>query len=127
MKVGVTATQEGATDQQLREFRLLLIQLGATELHHGDCVGGDAQAHAIARDLGLKVVIHPPKNPKLRAFCEGDEVRREKDYIPRNHDIVDETDILIGMPKGPEVLRSGTWSTIRYAIKKDKPKHVIKR
>lgn len=120
MKVGITATQTGADEKQLQDLRKTLRLWGATELHHGDCIGGDEQAHQIARQMGLRIIIHPPKDPKKRAFCEGDEIKEEKHYLARNRDIVDETDCLIGMPKGPEVLRSGTWSTIRYARKKNK-------
>jgi hypothetical protein len=116
MKVGVTATREGLSPNQRSELRQELIRLGATELHHGDCVGGDADAHAIAVELGIRVVVHPPLNPKGRAFCQGDEARPPKDYLVRNHDIVDETKVTIGLPlTHHEVLRSGTWATIRYA------------
>lgn len=86
-------------------------------MHHGDCIVGDWLAHRIGRELGLRMIGHPPDNPKKRAFCDFDEIRPEKPYLERNRDIVDETDVLIGMPDGPERLRSGTWSTIRYGRK----------
>lgn len=44
----------------------------------------------------------------------------EKPYLKRNIDIVDNTDILIGCPSGEEIVRSGTWHTIRYAKKQNK-------
>ena len=45
-------------------------------------------------------------------------VHTPKDYLERNHDIVDETDMLIATPgEEQEVQRSGTWATIRYARK----------
>jgi hypothetical protein len=125
VKVGVTATQEGLSEHQKRELRKLLRE--ATELHHGDCVGGDKEAHAIGRELGLRIVIHPPINPKKRAWCQGDEVRPEKDYLERNRDVVDETDVLYGLPKGLETRRSGTWSTIRYAKKRGKAYGIVHR
>jgi hypothetical protein len=41
---------------------------------------------------------------------------------------VDETEFLIGAPKeDEEVLRSGTWSTIRYSKKSNKPKKILER
>jgi hypothetical protein len=83
--------------------------------HHGDCVGGDAQAHDLARMLGLWIVTHPPVNPGLRAFREGGESRPPKPYLARNADIVQQTDLLLAAPAGPETPRSGTWWTIRYA------------
>lgn len=43
-----------------------------------------------------------------------------KPPLVRNHDIVDSTELLIACPKEQvEVLRSGTWATIRYARKKE--------
>lgn len=125
VKVGITATQLGANESQLAQLRKVLQLFGATELHHGDCIGGDEQAHKIAKQLGLRVVIHPPKNPNKRAFCDGDEILGEEDYLKRNRNIVDQTDCLIAMPKGPEVLRSGTWSTVRYSRKKGKKRVII--
>ena len=32
----------------------------------------------------------------------------------------DETDMLVACPKGPEEVRSGTWSTVRFARKRGK-------
>ena len=94
---------------------------GFTVLHHGDCVGADQECHEAAIGLGYKIVIHPPSDPKKRAFCtaEADEVRKEFPYLTRNHHIVNETQVLVAMPKviGKEELRSGTWATVRYARK----------
>lgn len=95
------------------------------ELHHGDCIGADNFAHSAARLLGMRVVIHPPKKPDARAWNKGDEMREEKDYLERNKDIVNETDLLIGLPDGPEQLRSGTWSTLRHAARFGHPFAII--
>ena len=55
-----------------------------------------------------------------------DQTLPPKDYLDRNHDIVDQTDLLIATPKeNTEVLRSGTWATIRYAKKINKPTWII--
>jgi hypothetical protein len=41
-----------------------------------------------------------------------------KPYLVRNHEIVDDSQVLIAAPKEfTEQLRSGTWATIRYARK----------
>jgi hypothetical protein len=40
----------------------------------------------------------------------------------RNHDIVDETELLIACPgELAEAVRSGTWATVRYARKLGRP------
>ena len=51
-------------------------------------------------------------------YSDGNEILPEKEYIERNHDVVDTCDLLIAMPNTElEVVRSGTWATIRYARK----------
>jgi hypothetical protein len=106
-------------DQKVLVFALL-DGIDGLELHHGDCVGADADAHAIARALRARVVVHPPWVTKKRAFCHGNETRDPLPYLERNHHIVDETDMLIATPRGPELLRSGTWATVRYARQQGK-------
>jgi len=123
-RIGFTGTHFGMTDQQKEAVRSLLEQLPTepTELHHGDCVGADAEAHAIARQIGLTIIGHPPTNPKSRAFCDFDEKREKADYLIRNRYIVDETEVLIACPSTrSNMLRSGTWSTVRYAFYLRKP------
>ena len=117
MKVGFTGTQTGMTPGQINALGEELKKHTISEFHHGDCIGADAQAHEIASSLGVTVVIHPPENPAKRAFKNG-TLRNPKPYLDRNHDIVDEADILIVAPSSnQEKLRSGTWATCRYARK----------
>ena len=126
--VGFTGTSKGMTEKQEKEVSHLLTKLKKdhTELHHGDCIGADAQAHKLAKCAKMKVVKHPPINPKARAFSKGGKTLPEKDYLKRNRDIVDAADILIATPKGKkEEIRSGTWATIRYAKKKKKKIKII--
>jgi hypothetical protein len=89
-------------------------------------------AHIVASGVGVdRIVIHPPIKPVTRAFCmpinDVTEViwRPQKEYIARDHDIVEETECLVGLPNRPEYLRSGTWATIRYARKQQKPIYLI--
>lgn len=113
--VGFSGTQNGTTREQEVWLAQRLLALAATELHHGDCVGADATAHRLGRFLGLRVVIHPPLDESRRAFCpDADEVLPRKPYLDRNRDIVDACEVLLATPDGPERLRSGTWSTVRY-------------
>ena len=132
MNAGFTGTRQGMTEKQKTQVEEWLkyakfsnteflpwqaYQKSTAEFHHGDCVGADEEADAIAHSLHLNVVIHPPVNQRFRAYCSG-TVLPAKGYLDRNHDIVDSTDILIAAPKEvEEVVRSGTWATIRYARK----------
>ena len=132
MKVGFTGTRRGFTQPQKAEFYLVLHRLHPiAEFHHGDCEGCDAQAHARVRPFtDIKIVIHPGydidgRYPH-RANCVADEKRSPKPYIERNHNIVNESELMIAMPaEAEEVLRSGTWATIRYARKQNKPLLII--
>ena len=108
----------------------ILFQRHLEVLHHGDCVGCDDQAHAIAISLGKKVEIHPPINPHARAWCQGPNVKihQPKPYLKRNWDIAKSCEFLVATPPGPEVIRGvggGTWSTIRYARKLRRPRWII--
>lgn len=125
-KIGLTASREPRPQPQLDALKLLMEMLGPCELHHGDCVGGDEQAHDMAVHAGWRIVVHPGTDTgALRAWCRGDENRSPKANLKRNWDIVVETSEMIALPKGPEELRSGTWSTIRKARKAGRPVTVI--
>lgn len=131
LSIGFTGTRDGMTAGQKNELARILSGLRerATWFHHGDCVGADAEADAIARRLGYKIAIHPPRDPKLRAFCAqpNDYVYDEEEYLKRNKTIVEHSFTLIATPKEPVIVwRSGTWSTIRYARKIEKPVYLIK-
>jgi hypothetical protein len=124
--IGFTGTQNGMTLQQKEKLRELLSieRLSHNEFHHGDCIGSDEQACLIAVEAGFKLFCHPPNNPSKRAFVKSDFFFAEKSYLERNHDIVDSCNKLYAAPEGfEEELRSGTWSTIRYA--KQNKKQVI--
>jgi len=140
MKIGFTGTRNPLNDLQKESlWKILNTYSDIESYHHGDCLGADAVFHdqifikALCESPKVKkVVIHPPVDSKDQAFC-GDlylgipewsvEVREPKTYLARNRDIVDEIDLLIGIPptfEAKDALRSGTWYTIRYAMKKDK-------
>jgi hypothetical protein len=125
--IGFTGTQLGMTDAQKASLRRLL-DGGGGELHHGDCIGADAEAHDIADECGYAIIIHPPSNHSKRAWREVPRhmMRPEKPYLDRNRDIVHATTSLIAAPAEPEEqARSGTWSTIRFAKKQGKLVFVI--
>jgi hypothetical protein len=127
MIIGFTGTQGAVKINQFDMLCVLIQKLNPTEAHHGDCIGADDLFHDICMDLGIPVVLHPPINASKRAYCTGAElVLPEKDYLVRNRDIVDASDIVIAVPPTvEEQLRSGTWSTYRYAVKQDKEVYLI--
>lgn len=130
-RVGFTGTQVGCADVQVAALARTLDALGCKVLHHGDCIGADATAHHIARAMGARVELHPPRNGTKRAHCEmlpGETTHPAKEYIPRNHDIVDATAVLVACPKEEEgeELRSGTWATVRYARRRHRPVYVVR-
>lgn len=123
--IGFTGTRHAMTEAQRQQVHNLISLHHPCEFHHGDCIGADAQAHHIARFYGCRIVVHPPTDPKLRAFCDG-IILPEKPYIERNHDIIDAAGFVIATPfEFTEQQRSGTWATIRYARKQQKPLAVV--
>jgi hypothetical protein len=91
MILGFTGTSHngGMTQRQSDTVRYLFHELPLHVLHHGDCLGADAQAHRLARHMRAWVVVHPPRDPKARAFCKDyDELRPMFGYLTRNKHIV---------------------------------------
>lgn len=133
MIIGFTGTQQDITPKQSAALLELLEQYAPETAHHGDCIGADAAFHAICLARGVKsVVIHPPDIDVKRAFCQAAApatlvlFREPKPYLDRNHDIVDECELLLACPKGlKEERRSGTWATVRYARKQGKPVVIV--
>lgn len=137
-RIGFTGTREGMTEQQkvyLESYLKMLISLDNESsdfcFHHGDCIGADEQAHRIFHDKvgGKLIYLHPPHNDKLRAKLDSEcfHVFETKQYLERNHDIVDASDFLIAAPKeAEETVKSGTWATIRYAEKQKKNVVIIR-
>lgn len=131
--IGFTGTQRGPSSDQLLAFRKLLGMLKPISgLHHGDCIGWDAAAHNVFDIKGKFIAIHPPSNKSKRANCVCKNANQmmfdPKEYLDRNHDIVDATDLLVACPgeEDGEVLRSGTWATVRYAKKNKSPIIVVR-
>lgn len=147
--VAFSGSRKGGTPEQSFAFEheLTFLQMKYARLvfHHGDCEGWDEKAHRFASTRCYEIHIHPPINSSARAFCWAGTraaarypkpvtvnvpgygkvdlyIYPEKDYLPRNHDIVDVSEILLACPnEKKERLRSGTWATVRYARKQGKP------
>lgn len=118
MNVGFTGTQRGMTPAQYDAVWGLLCYRAPGDFHHGDCIGADAQAAHLAKHAGMRIICHPPTNESKRAWVPADETRAPRPYLDRNKDIVGASEELIATPgEFEEQLRSGTWSTVRYARK----------
>jgi len=123
--VGVTGSRSEISAAQ-KERLYALLERHALVLHHGDCLGADATAHAMAQQLLIDVVVHPPTNPKARAWCMSLDILPPKPYLERNHDIVDASRLLLAFPATyKQQVRSGTWATIRYGLKVGCPTIVV--
>jgi hypothetical protein len=120
--LGITGTQRGCTVAQrdVLAATLKLYTMWFSVLHHGDCVGVDAEAcHLAMRDYYLW--SHPCNLYRKRAYIDSGMVEDEKAPLDRNWDIVLACSTLIACPgEMTEQLRSGTWATIRYARKAGK-------
>jgi len=130
--IGFTGTQNGMTDKQSYTLETLLEPYKGpfTIFIHGDCFGADREAAKRAKDFDMYIVVRPGcdknGNEPKRAFTWGDEIHPTKPYLERNKDIVNDSDILIACPEQEEEqLRSGTWSTIRNARKRNKTVYII--
>lgn len=124
MIIGFTGTRKGISRNQellLRKFFSAFNQDAEIEFHHGCCVGSDTNFHHLVREIfwNCRIIGHPPANDYLMSNdLDFDDVFRPQEYMVRNRHIVDSAEILIATPEGEEILRSGTWATIRYALKK---------
>lgn len=132
MIIGFTGTRRGMSEWQ----RLMLLtilthrcEIGAiNEFHHGGCLGADAEAHVLVRNMTpYTIYVHFPENRKYEARLPGPFVSMgRKPYLVRNEDIVKVCDLLIAAPlTDKEQIRSGTWATIRMARKLGKALIVI--
>lgn len=82
---------------------------------------------ALEEERVIKVIAHPSnltEKTSVEARLSSNEVRPAKPPLIRNHDIVNNVELMIACPfETTEQLRSGTWATIRYTRKQKK--HLI--
>lgn len=124
INVGFTGSRAGMTAKQTERFTQELSELKRSfenrhiVFRHGDCVGADAEAHKIVVDEFLGTTeIFPCNITWARAWCESETIHTPQPPLNRNKIIVDRSTYMFACPSGAEILRSGTWSTIRYARK----------
>lgn len=110
----ITLKQLTVLHQTFRSLR----DKGYLWMHNGDCITSDFEAAKVWGKLKGKVMLHPPVNSKYRAFFQADIICEPREYIVRDHHMVDLSRRLIATPQTfEEQIRSGTWATIRYARK----------
>ena len=133
MILGFTGTRHGMSPVQIQEFKRLIKRLALNHsiegFHHGDCLGADAQAHDwIIRYLPrCPVYIHPSNMGNLRAYRRGTYIYLPAAPLVRNRRIVDQCTFLVACPntREEEEVRSGTWATVRYARRVNRPLRIV--
>lgn len=126
MITGFTGTQDGMNQKQKDLTRVFLEMHAPAAVIHGDCVGADKDFDDICAELVITRYCCPSDITAKRAFTDAIPLQEPKPPLERNHDIVDRSDELFACPKEThEVLRSGTWATIRYAQKMGKPVYIF--
>jgi hypothetical protein len=131
--IAFTGTRKGMTDKQKEAVLEFLKELRGHDylFRHGDCVGADADFHWLVHEAEFElrgsVAIHPCTLEAQRAHCEPALiVYAPREPLARNREMVDRAEFLLACPgEEHEVLRSGTWATIRYAKKRNVPRLVI--
>jgi len=116
----MTATQH----ESFLEFILDDAKSESIRFHQGCCVGSDeAATQAIREAFGHRAWIighRPDISTMVSEYCvtNSNEVREPLPYLVRNGNIVTECQLLVAtLQEMDEVIRSGTWSTIRAAKK----------
>jgi len=132
VQLGFTGTKVGMTPAQAVGVAAFLGQFARFVGHHGLCIGADIQFDGLARAaLGFEhMVMYPasgvgPKAGSVPA-SPGDVMRAPQPPLLRNAVIASTVDVLLATPKEEHMqLRSGTWTTVRYALSHNKPVFVV--
>jgi predicted Rossmann fold nucleotide-binding protein DprA/Smf involved in DNA uptake len=119
MKVGISGTRQGATQEQKEVLAKLLSAPNISQLIHGGAEGVDEQAdeiyHKVCAATKPRVIVYPATFGH-GTYSEPHFKDVEREPLKRNRLIVAESDIMIIVPSGyQELVRSGTWATYRYA------------
>lgn len=120
IKLGFTGTQVGMNENQREQLYIWMKehQTNIDYIYHGGCVGADKQFDDMARALrlGFWITIYPSNILEKQApFSNAKFGHAPLPPLVRNKIIVALSNILLVAPMGmKEILRSGTWSTVRY-------------
>jgi hypothetical protein len=130
MKISVTATRIGLTTKQSKAAVMLLRKLKPDILIHGAANGGDSELHDLAKLMGINVEVYPAvgvaSNVNNLHYVDGDVIHFPAAPLVRNKTMIDAASITLAFPgEMYEVLRSGTWASIRYARSKGTTLYII--
>lgn len=123
-----TGTQRGLTHAQYLALDNVIrdeILMSAVSIAHGGCLGADIEFHELLLQfrLGPQTTVYPSNIPKKSAFDNlqgvdkyGVTIREPRDPLERNRYMIHRCDRLLACPgEMEEVVRSGTWATVRHA------------
>lgn len=119
MKVGFTGTQQGMSSEQRATVAEILNSLGHISVAiHGACIGADYDFNQICSEMDIPIEAYPSTIKGKTAECVGAWLHPPMPPLDRNRAIVERADIILACPaQYEEILRSGTWATVRYARK----------
>lgn len=134
MILGVTGTRSGPTVAQHAAFSRFMRRCPPEAFVHGGASGWDVLAHMIVANLrpSVPIDIYPADGQICPAWNfigwpGNTTVYPEAPPLERNRVITERIHWLIAVPRqDAEELRSGTWSTVRYAREIGCPVYLIR-
>jgi hypothetical protein len=140
MIVGFTGTREGGTVEQMLATRAFLrgifLRNWADVFVHGGSGNSDHFAHMEVRAAQQlagagEIWVFPAIEGRLISTAENVPfhgiIAEPIPALERNHIIAGLADGLLAVPATDEEGRSGTWATVRYALKLGCPVYIVKR
>jgi hypothetical protein len=125
--IGFTGTRKGLTERQVHLLADVLEHIKPARVDHGGCTGGDGQCHLLLKQFPIEEVhiwysnlphtwMKEPEKGRITLLIK----HAPAPPLDRNWKIILDKDLLIACPAESVMqLRSGTWSTIRYAEQLD--------
>lgn len=134
MTVGFTGTSRVVPLAQREALAQLLLELAPKHIDcaHGGCVGADdVFDELVVKHTHWHRWIYPSDigNMRSNAWMQRESWRatpwEPRAPLVRNHLVVERATMLVACPRGPEMRRSGTWSTVRLARKRGLPVTIV--
>lgn len=104
-------------------------------MNNGDCVGADGEAQDLCvvyfctQHIRMYPAFELGHHKRVGVFTGLPHVvymHKVTEPLKRNRLMVDDASLVVATPaENSEVLRSGTWATIRYAVTRGKKLHII--